>query len=173
MRGGRKEDEAKRFFRMLTGEGRGDRAAEGMGDDDCVADSQPVHQRGNGIRLLRQRLIASALRPAEPRAVQEQHFGATLEQGPQRQHLVLEIGAGAMDEDDRRQLGAGGRRDMDIMDARAIDLGERAGRRAASLDQPDAGAGDAGEGKEESNEEEEGGADEVHAEGYGGRAESV
>ncbi|WP_263483913.1 hypothetical protein [Mesorhizobium sp. CA8] len=58
-----------------------------------------------------------------------------------------------MDEDDRRQVGAGRRRDMDVMDARAVDLGERPVRRVAALDRPDAGAGDTGQGEEERDEE--------------------
>lgn len=125
-----------------------------MCDDDRLFDAEAVHQRGDRVGLLGKRFIVAAFRPAEARAVEEQHLGAALERRPQRQHLVLEVGAGTMDEDDRRQVGAGGRRDIGIMDARALDLGELAGRRAASLDQPDAGAGDAGQGKEERDEEE-------------------
>jgi hypothetical protein len=147
---------------MLAGKRRGDRAAEGMRDDDGLFHTEAVHQRGDRIGLRGQRFVVATSRPAEARAVEEQHFGAALERRLQRQHLVLEVGAGAVDEDDWRQAGAGGRRDMDVMDARAVDLGELADRRTAPLDQPDPGAGDTGQGKEERDDEKERGADEVH-----------
>ena len=78
-----------------------------------------------------------ASRPAMAGPVEEQHLGAAFEQRPQRQHLVVQIGAGAMDEDHRRQVGIWRRRDVDVVDAGAVDVDEAADRRIAPLDQPE------------------------------------
>ena len=166
----RQEDEAERLVGMLAAESRRHHAAEGMADDDCLLDAETVHQRGDGVGLRRRVFIVAgpAPGPARARPVEEQHFGAAFEQRPERQHLVLEIGAGAMDEDDRRQVRIGGRRNMDIVDAGAVDVGEFADRRIAALDQPRADAGDADKGKDECEEEGERGVDQVHAGIYGG-----
>ena len=75
-----------------------------------------------------------------------------------------------MDEDDRRQVGIGGRRNMDIVDAGAVDVGEFADRRIAALDQPRAGAGDADKDEDKRHQEGERGVDQVHAGRYGAGA---
>ena len=130
-----------------------------------LVDAETVHQPGDGVGLRRRALIVAgaACRPAEARPVEEDHLGAAFEQRPDRQHLIPEVGAGAMDEDDRRQLGILRRRHVDIVDAGAVDVGKFAGRRIAPLDQPRAGAGDTGKGKDEREEEGTGGVNEVHA----------
>ncbi|ESY79620.1 hypothetical protein X739_30365 [Mesorhizobium sp. LNHC220B00] len=72
-----------------------------------------------------------------------------------------------MDEDDRRQIRIGWGGDVDIVDAGTVDVGERADRRTAALDQPRAGSGDADKGKDKRHQEGERGIDQVHA-GYTG-----
>ncbi len=108
-------------------------------------------------------------RPDQPKPgpVEEQHLGTALKQGSERQHLVPEIGAGAVNEDDRRQVGIGGSRNVDVVDASTVDVGEIADRRVAALDQPRTGAGDAGKGEHKRHEEGERGIDKVHGRRYG------
>ncbi|MHC2794395.1 hypothetical protein ACVINZ_003407 [Mesorhizobium jarvisii] len=155
---------------MLAAESRRHHATEGMADDDRLPDAEAVHQGSEGIGLRRRILIVAgpAPRPAVTRPVEEQHFGAALEQRPKRQHLIPEIGAGAMDEDDRRQLRIGGGWNVDIMDAGAADVGEFANGWIAALDQPRADAGHADQGKDEREKEGERGGDQVHVGRYGG-----
>ena len=58
------------------------------------------------------------------RAIEKQQFGPAFQKRPERNQLVSQIGAGAMDEDDRREIGVFRRRHMDIMQTSAVDLGE-------------------------------------------------
>lgn len=166
MADGRQEDEAERLFRMVSRKGGGDRAAKGMADDDGLGETEAIHQRGDCVSLRRQRFVVAAFRPAEARPVEKQHLGTAFEQRPERQHLVVEVGAGAMDENDRRQIAAGGSRDMDVVDPGAVDLGELTHWRIAALNHPEAGTGNAGQGKDGRDEEEKRGEDEVHARKY-------
>ena len=145
-----------------------------MADEDRLADAEPLHQRGDRRCLAGRRLVAAAaLRPAMAGPVEEQHLGAAFEQGPQRHHLILQIGAGAVDEDDRRQLGIGRRRHVDEMHAacrrhrrscRPADCGARSARRRPRA---------AGEGEDQGQQESERGGEEVHAQGVRSGAELV
>ena len=141
------------------------RRSPGMADDDRLLDAERIHQCGERPCLSERRLVLAraALGPAMAGPVEEQQFGAGFEQRPRRHHLVLEIGAGAMDEDDRRQLGRGRRRHMHEVDARPVDGRECADRRIAPLDQPDAGPRHAGQDKHQGKQEIDGGEGDVHA----------
>ncbi len=99
------------------------------------------------------------------RPVEEEHLRPPFEQRPQGQHLVLQIGACAVNEDDWRQVGVWRGRHMHIVNARAIDLGEFADRRVAPLDHPRAHPGQADEDEEQREQEGEGGVDQVHRQG--------
>ena len=105
MGGGGEEDEAPCLFGMVEREGRGDRPAEGMADDDGRADAEAVHQAGDQRCLLALFVMAAAAAgPAVTGAIEEEHFRPAFEQRPQRHHLVVQIGAGAVDEDDGRKV---------------------------------------------------------------------
>ena len=126
-----------------------------MADDDRLLDAEQIHQRGERPCLPERRLVlaGAALGPAMAGPVEEQQFGAAFEQRPRRHHLVVEIGAGAMDEDDRRQVGRGRRRHMHEVDARPVDDRECADRRIAPLDQPGAGPRHAGQDEHQGKQE--------------------
>jgi hypothetical protein len=97
-----------------------------------------VHQSCDGAGLCRWGLVVAgaAPRPACTRAVEEQHLGTAFQQGPQRQHLIPEIGAGAVDKDDRRQFRVFPGRNVNVVDAGTVYIREVADRRIAALDQP-------------------------------------
>ena len=85
-------------------------------------DAEPIHQCGERRCLAGRRLVAgAALGPAMAGPVEEQHLGAAFEQRPRRHHLVVQIGAGAMDEDERRQLGPAGAGTWTKWMPRAVD----------------------------------------------------
>ena len=154
MGGGGEEDEALRLVGMVEREGGGDRAAEGMADDDGRADAEPVHQAGDQCGLLALFLMAvAAARPAVAGPVEEEHFGPAFEQRPQRHHLVVQIGACAVDEDDGRKVGAFRRRDVDVVQGDAVDVGKAAGGRVAPLDQPGVHPRDAGKDQKQRKQE--------------------
>ena len=60
------------------------------------------------------------------RPVNEQHFGAPGKRACKGFELVAQIAAGAVDEDQRRQIGGGWTRQMQGIDAEAANIGELA-----------------------------------------------
>jgi hypothetical protein len=61
--------------------------------------------------------------------VEKQHLCAAFEQGPERDHLVIQIGARAMDKDERWKVSLGSGGHIDIMQLRSVSLNERSNRR--------------------------------------------
>jgi hypothetical protein len=154
-----------RPVRLFEPEGGGDRPAEGVANDDRVPDAEMVHQccYGSGLAGRRVVVAGAAARPAMARPVEKQQFAAALQKRPERNHLIPEICAGAMDEDDRREIGVFRRGHMDKVQAGAVDLGEAADRRVAALDQPRSDARDADKHQEQREQEGDEGVDQIHA----------
>ena len=122
---------------MVEREGSRDRSAEGMADDDGLADAEAIHQAGDQSGLLALFLVPmTAARPAVTGPVEEEHFGLAFEQRPQRHHLVVQIGACAVDEDNGRKARAFRSGNVNIMQGNAVDVGKAADGRVAPLDQP-------------------------------------
>src|SRR6478736_879353 len=137
---------------MAHAEGRRDRTAEGVADDDRPFDAALLHQSRDRIGLAgRQRIFApAALRIAMARPVDEKHFGAVFQRSGKGFVLVPQIAAGAVNEHERRQVGAGRRWQVSRVEPEPADVGQLADVRKAPLD----GVGLAGR---VANEENEGG----------------
>jgi hypothetical protein len=61
-----------------------------------------------------------------PRPVYEEHFGATFQLSPEGAHLIKQISAGTMDENQRRQVCILRARDMYGIHPEAADVGQLA-----------------------------------------------
>ena len=166
-----KQHEAGRLLGIGEREGGRLGRAERMADDNRLVDADRIHQRGQRLCLAERRIVfaRAAFGPAEPRPVEEQQFGAAFEQRPQRHHLVPEIGAGAVDEDDWRQVGLGRARHMHEVNARAVGDDEVADRRIAALDLPHAKARDPRQHEHQSKQQGDRSGDDVHALGSTGK----
>ena len=66
MGGRRQKHQPARPFGMGEREGRRHRAAEGMADDDRLADAEMVHQRGDRLCLAVRRLVVAGPRSDQP-----------------------------------------------------------------------------------------------------------
>ncbi len=99
-------NEAFDHIRMAQRKACDHRAGKGMADDDRLADAALFHQPGDRIGLtIRPGVFRpAALGKAVAGAVDEQHLGAALQQGTEGRHLVQHVAAGAVDEDDGRQI---------------------------------------------------------------------
>lgn len=126
MSGGREEEQAGGFVRMAQAEGGGDRAAEGMADDDRLFDAALLHQSGDCICLAGGDgvLRTAAFGIAMTGAIDEQHFRPAFECGAEGHDLVEQIAAGAVNEDQSRQIRIFWRRDVDRIHAVAADIGQ-------------------------------------------------
>ena len=82
--------------------------------------------------------------------------------GRQRHHLVVKIGASAVNEDNGRKRGTFGRRDVDVMQPDAVDVSEGTYRRVAPLDQPGVGARHDRQHQKQCEQESERGGEKVH-----------
>ena len=163
MRGGGDEDEAGCPARVGERKGGGDSAAEGVSDNDGVLHAQFVHQRGDGVGLTEGGFVGStAARPAMARAVEKQHLGTAFEKRTERKHLVLEVAARAVDEDQRRQVAVGRAGDVHIVHPGSGDRHEFTCRGIAALDQPRADAADAGQAEKQGEHKRDECRDEIH-----------
>ncbi|EGE55990.1 hypothetical protein RHECNPAF_770024 [Rhizobium etli CNPAF512] len=124
MGGGCQKEQAGCLFGMAQAEGCGDRAAERMTDNDRPLDAACLHQPGDRVRLAgRHRIFgAAAFGIAVTGAIDEEHFGPALECGAEGDELVEQIAAGAVNEDESRQIGMFRTLDMDGIHAIAADI---------------------------------------------------
>jgi hypothetical protein len=139
------------------------KASPKVGERIIITAGVPLGTPGKTNML---RIAVAAPRPAMPGTVEEKQFGAPLEKRPQRHHLVEQIAAGPMQEDDRRQFRRGGGSDMDKVHPRAVHLGEGAGRRAGALDCGNAGAAYPEQDEGEAGKDRERDCEEVHSERF-------
>ena len=164
MGGSGQKDEALCLSRMIQREGSRHRTAEGMGDDDRLLNAKVLHQGGKRRGLTRLRVVASAaLRPAVSRPVDEEKFRVAFEPWTKRQHLVEQIAARAVQEDDGRKVGSAGAGHVHIVDGCAADLGEAADRLVAPFDQPRASPGQPHQNENQGQKEGYEGVGKVHA----------
>ena len=132
----RQEQQAGRPLWMPYGKGCSNCAAEGMADDDGPFDRKRRQEFGDGIRLAGGKGIfgAATLGIAMAGAVDKDHFRSTFQGRSKSLHLILQIAAGAMDEDQRREIGAHRFRDVERVDAVTADVGKRADIGVIALD---------------------------------------
>jgi hypothetical protein len=120
------EEEAAGLFRMANAEGRSNRAAEGMSDDDRLLYAALHHEVRDGVRLAGWKHVfrAATLGIAMTRPVDEQHFRAAGERRKKGSTLVEQVTAGAVDEDKSGKVGGLWAWNMNGIHAVAADVGQ-------------------------------------------------
>ncbi len=143
---------------MAKGKARGDRPAEGVADDDRPRHASHVHQLCDRIRLAIGAIIRppAALGVAVARPVDEKHLRAALEGRSKGMHLIEQVAARTVNEDERDQVSLRSRRQVDAVHAEAADVDQLARIREPRADVSCAtlAVGDACEG--EGNDEQGG-----------------
>ncbi len=154
MRRRREEEQTERLFGMFQREAGGDRRAKRMACYDCLVDAALVHQTGDGVGLTIGKAIfrAATLGIAMAGAVDEQQVGTALQRPAKGEELVAQIAAGAMDEQDRRQVRGRSSRQQHRIHPEAADIDQLTDTGRIPLDDRRLPAG---EGQQQTNGDEQ------------------
>ena len=121
------EDDAGKLVGMVYGEGRRDRPAQGVADHDRPLDPEAFQQAREDARMTARQVNvvpAAPARMAVSGPVDEDQPAPALQEFEEDAFLLAQIAAGAMDENDRQQIGVFARRVIGIVQAHVADVGE-------------------------------------------------